>query len=68
MLSHKKMCEKSFSQAQKDSSIVMHAKKNFGPDILAKIKANNGFWACISQGSGKSKQHWNKSWRLDHKC
>ena len=44
MLSHKKMCEKSFSQAQIDSR-VMHAKKNFGTetDISAKIKANNGF-------------------------
>ena len=39
------MCEKSFSQAQIDSR-VMHAKKNFGTDISAKIKANNGFWAC----------------------
>ena len=39
------MCEKSFSQAQIDSR-VMHAKKNFGTDISAKIKENNGFWAC----------------------
>ena len=48
MLSHKKMCEKSFSQAQIDSR-VMHAKKNFGTDISAKIKANNGLWACTWQ-------------------